>query len=80
LLLQQILIPQIASWFAMWVSGLIICYGLLKKEQLRARLAAAGQVGDRLWLHALTAAADSSAHHYQLPLDSLFAASHKPSC
>lgn len=42
--LQQILIPQIASWFAMWVSGLIICYGLYKKEQLRARLAAAGQV------------------------------------
>jgi hypothetical protein len=49
-LLQQILIPQIASWGAMWVSGLIICYGLLKKEQLRARLAASGQVGQQLCL------------------------------
>jgi hypothetical protein len=29
----------------MWVAGLIICWGLHKKEQLRARLAAAGQVG-----------------------------------
>lgn len=28
----------------MWVSGLIICYGLRKKEQLRARLASNGQV------------------------------------
>jgi hypothetical protein len=28
----------------MWVSGLVICYGLRKKEQLRARLAASGQV------------------------------------
>lgn len=28
----------------MWLSGLIICYGLRKKEQLRARLAASGQV------------------------------------
>jgi hypothetical protein len=42
--LQEILLPQIASWFAMWVSGLVICYGLRKKEQLRARLAASGQV------------------------------------
>jgi hypothetical protein len=41
---QEILLPQIASWSAMWVSGLIICYGLRKKEQLRARLAANGQV------------------------------------
>jgi hypothetical protein len=43
-LVQEILLPQIASWSAMWVSGLIICYGLRKKEQLRARLAANGQV------------------------------------
>lgn len=42
--LQEILLPQIASWTAMWVSGLIICYGLRKKEQLRARLASNGQV------------------------------------
>lgn len=42
--LQEILLPQIASWTAMWLSGLIICYGLRKKEQLRARLAASGQV------------------------------------
>ena len=42
--LQEILLPQIASWSAMWVSGLIICYGLRKKEQLRARLATSGQV------------------------------------
>lgn len=44
LLLQEIMLPQIASWSAMWMSGLIICYGLRKKEQLRARLAANGQV------------------------------------
>ena len=43
-LLQEILLPQIASWSAMWLSGLIICYGLRKKEQLRARLATSGQV------------------------------------
>lgn len=43
--LQQILIPQIASWFAMWLSGLVICWGLRKKETLRAALAASGQVG-----------------------------------
>eukprot|EP00775_Hariotina_reticulata_P003165 gene3165-3443_t len=44
---QQILLPQVVSWTAMWISGLIICYGLYKKEQLRASLAAAGQVWTR---------------------------------
>jgi hypothetical protein len=43
-LLQEILLPQVASWCAMWASGLIICWGLHRKEQLRSRLAAAGQV------------------------------------
>lgn len=42
--MKEILLPQVASWAAMWVSGLIICYGLRKKEQLRARLASNGQV------------------------------------
>lgn len=41
---QQILLPQIVSWGAMWVCGLLIFAALRQKEFLRASLSAAGQV------------------------------------
>ena len=42
--LASILIPNAISWFLMWVSSLIIAYGLRQKERLRDHLLATGAV------------------------------------
>jgi hypothetical protein len=39
----HVLAPMAIGWFGMWLSGLVISAGLRWKEQLRARLAAAGR-------------------------------------
>ncbi|GAX80861.1 hypothetical protein CEUSTIGMA_g8296.t1 [Chlamydomonas eustigma] len=43
----EITIPNAASWFAMWLSSLVIAYGLRQKERLRDVLLASGAV----WTH-----------------------------
>ncbi len=45
--LQMILVPNAASWLAMWCSGFVIAYGLRQKERLRDVLLATGAV----WTH-----------------------------
>ena len=40
----QILVPNAISWFVMWLSGLVIGYGLRQKERLRDQLLASGAV------------------------------------
>ncbi|KAK9815906.1 hypothetical protein WJX72_011686 [[Myrmecia] bisecta] len=37
-----ILLPNAISWFAMWLSGIVIAAGLRRKEQVRAALLASG--------------------------------------
>lgn len=41
---EAILVPNALSWGLMWISSLVVCWGLHQKEQLRASLQASGAV------------------------------------